>query len=312
MVGTNTSGSAQDSAQIFDRRAVRFHHHRAAAQLSDHDFLFREVADRLADRLVDINRKFEIAAELGARAGILRDALSMGQKITSLIETGPPPIDGRTGKTTVVADEEFQPFAANSLDLVISNLSLHWTNDLPGALIQTCRALKPDGLFMAAMLGGNTLGELRQALMESEIAASGGVSPRVSPFADLGDAAGLLQRAGFALPVADIDTITVTYSDAFALMRDLRGMGETNAVAARTKGFTPRTVLFDAAARYADLYADADGRIPATFQVLYLAGWAPHDSQQKPMRPGSATERLADALETSEHRAGEKTPPLKE
>jgi len=307
MVGSNSS----DSVRIFDRQAVRFHHHRATAQLSDHYFLFREVADRLADRLVDINRKFETAAELGAKVGILRDAVSTSDKITNLIEMGSHIKDEYTGKLAVVADEEFQPFAASSLDLVISNLSLHWTNDLPGALIQIRRALKPDGLFMAAMLGGNTLGELRQALIEAEIAATGGVSPRVSPFAELGDAAGLLQRAGFALPVADIDTITVTYSDAFALMRDLRGMGETNAMAARAKGFTPRAVLFDAAARYADLYGDADGRIPATFQVLYLAGWAPHGSQQKPLSPGSAQTRLADALETDERSAGENTTPIR-
>ena len=306
MVGLNPS----DSPKIFDRRVLRLHHDRAAANLSDHDFLFREVADRLADRLVDINRRFKTAAELGARAGILRDAVSTGEKITNLIETVLPPVEAGYGKLTVVADEEFQPFASNSLDLVISNLSLHWTNDLPGALIQIRRALKPDGLFLAAMLGGNTLQELRHTLMEAETAATGGVSPRVSPFADLGDAAGLLQRAGFTLPVADLDTITVTYSDAFALMRDLRGMGETNAVAARTKGFTRRAVLFDTVARYADSYGDADGRVPATFQVLYLAGWAPHDSQQKPLSPGSAQTRLADALETDERSAGENTAPI--
>ena len=305
MVGSDSS----DNVQMFDRRVVRHHRDRAAAQLSDHDFLFREVADRLADRLADISRSFGRAVELGARAGILRDAVSTGGKITTLIETGMSATHGRDNRMDVVADEEFQPFAANSVDLVLSNLALHWTNDLPGALIQIRRALKPDGLFMAAMLGGNTLMELRHALIEAETAATGGISPRISPFADLGDAAGLLQRAGFALPVADTDTITVTYTDAFALMRDLRGMGETNAVATRPVGFTRRTVLFDAAAQYAALYGGADGRIPATFQILYLAGWAPHESQQKPLRPGSATVRLAEALGTDELPAGEKTPP---
>ena len=308
MVGSDSSGSVQ----IFDRRAVRHHRDRAAAHLSEHDFLLREVADRLADRLADINRTFGCAVELGARAGILRDAVSAGGKITTLIETGLSATHGRDNRMDVVADEEFQPFAANSVDLVLNNLSLHWTNDLPGALIQIRRALKPDGLFLAAMLGGNTLVELRHALIEAETAVTGGVSPRISPFADLGDAAGLLQRAGFALPVADIDTINVTYTDAFALMRDLRGMGETNAVAARTTGFTRRTVLFDAAARYAASYGGADGRIPARFQILYLAGWAPHESQQKPLRPGSATARLAEALGTDERPAGEKTPPHEE
>ena len=300
MVGSERSGRTQ----IFDRRAVRLHRDRAAAHLSDHDFLLREVAGRLADRLADISQTFECAVELGARAGILRDAVSSAGKIDHLIETG---LSGTHGPG-VVADEELLPFAAQSVDLVLSNLSLHWVNDLPGALIQIRRALKPDGFFLAAMLGGNTLTELRHALLDAETAATGGVSPRVSPFADLGDAAGLLQRAGLTLPVADIDTLTVTYSDSFALMRDLRGMGETNAVAARTMGFTGRSVLFDTAARYAALYADADGRIPATFQILYLAGWAPHESQQKPLRPGSAKSRLADALETDEHPAGEKTP----
>jgi NADH dehydrogenase [ubiquinone] 1 alpha subcomplex assembly factor 5 len=305
MVGNDSSGGAR----IFDRRVVRHHRDRAAAHLSDHDFLLREVADRLADRLTDMNRIFGRAVELGTRAGILRDAVSTGGKITTLIESGLSAMQGRGNRMDVVADEEFQPFAAQSVDLVLSNLSLHWTNDLPGALIQIRRALKPDGLFMAAMLGGNTLVELRHALIEAETAVTGGVSPRISPFADLGDAAGLLQRAGFALPVADTDTITVTYSDAFALMRDLRGMGETNAVAARTTGFTRRAVLFDAAARYADLYGQPDGRIPASFQILYLAGWAPHESQQKPLRPGSAATSLAKALGTDERPAGEKTPP---
>jgi NADH dehydrogenase [ubiquinone] 1 alpha subcomplex assembly factor 5 len=307
MVGNETP----DTVQIFDRRAVRRHRDRAAAHLSNYDFLLRDVADRLADRLEDISRTFECALELGARSGVLRDAVTSGGKITKLVEASQSAQQGGNNHTDVIADEEYQPFAARSLDLVLSNLSLHWTNDLPGALIQIRHSLKPDGLFMAAMLGGNTLIELRRSLLEAETAVTGGVSPRVSPFADLGDAAGLLQRAGFTLPVADTDTITVTYTDAFALMRDLRGMGETNAAFARMNSFTRRAVLFDAAAYYADHYSGTDGRIPATFQILYLAGWAPHDSQQKPMRPGSATERLADALGTDEQTAGEKTPPLK-
>lgn len=305
MTGSDSSGNVR----IFDRRLVRHHRDRAAAHLSDHDFLFREVANRLADRLADMNRTFGCAVELGARGGILRDAVSAGGKIATLIETGLSAAHGRDRRQDIVADEEYLPFAAGSLDLVLSNLSLHWANDLPGVLIQIRRALKPDGLFMAAMLGGSTLTELRHALIDAETAVTGGVSPRISPFADLGDAAGLLQRAGFALPVADSDTITVTYADTFALMRDLRGMGETNAVTARAAGFTRRAVLFEAAAHYAALFGGADGRIPATFQILYLAGWAPHDSQQNPLRPGSAGMRLADALGTEERPAGEKTPP---
>lgn len=300
-----------DSTRIFHRRAVRQHWDRAAALLSDHDFLLREVADRLADRLYDINRPFDRGLELGARNGILRHALAAGGRINSLVESTASPLRLRETEAAVIADEEFLPFASGSLELLISNLALHWINDLPGTLIQIRRALKADGFFLASMFGGDTLTELRHALIDGETAATGGVSPRVSPFAELSDAAGLLQRAGFALPVADSDTITVTYPDAFTLMRDLRGMGETNAVAARVRGFTQRSVLFEAAARYTALYADSDGRIPATFQIIYLAGWAPHETQQKPLRRGSATASLADALDGVEMPAGEKTPPLK-
>ena len=174
----------------------------------------------------------------------------------------------------VAMDGEYLPFADNTVDLAISSLALHWVNDLPGALAQICRALKPDGLFLAAILGGDTLIELRRALLEAEAETTGGTSPRTSPVADVADAGALLQRAGFALPVVDTDTLTVTYKDMFALMRDLRGMGETNAVAARNKTFLRRDTLFVAAARYQELYGNADGRIPATFQIIWLTGWA--------------------------------------
>ena len=300
-----------DSMRIFDRRIVRRRRDRAVFRFPEHDFLFREVAGRLADRLADINRDFGRAVELGAHGAILRDALPPGGKIAWLAATDLSPAMAAGSPPAVAADEELLPFAPASLDLVISNLSLHWVNDLPGALLQTRRALRPDGLFLAAMLGGDTLAELRRALLEAEAAATGGAAPRVSPFADLADAAALLQRAGFALPVADADTIAVTYSDAFALMRDLRGMGEANAVAARPDRFTRRTVLFEAAARYAALYGDAAGRVPATFQVLYLTGWAPHEAQQQPLRPGGAAARLADALGGEERPAGEKAGPLR-
>jgi SAM-dependent methyltransferase len=313
-----------DSAHIFDRRMVRRHRDRAAFRFSEYDFLFREVAARLVDRLADINRTFGRAVDLGSHGGILRRALAGSGKIDWLVETdlscamvsglrraGAASAAQAGGGVAVVADEEFLPFAPGSVDLVLSNLSLHWVNDLPGTLLQIRRALRPDGLFLGAMLGGDTLGELRRVLIEAETAATGGAAPRVSPFADLGDAAALLQRAGFALPVADSDTITVTYPDAIALMRDLKGLGEANAVAARPAGFTRRTTLFEAAARYAALFGDADGRVPATFQVLYMLGWAPHESQQKPLRPGSAAARLADALGSDEKPAGEKVGPSK-
>jgi len=197
-------------------------------------------------------------------------------------------------------DEEQLPHFEAQFDLIVSNLALHWVNDLPGALIQANRALKPDGLFQAAVLGGETLHELRSCLMDAELEISGGVSPRVSPMVDLRDAAGLMQRAGFALPVVDTDRITVTYEDAFRLMSDLRGMGEANAVLERRKSFTPRGLFLRAAQIYADRFAGPDGRIPATFEVLYLHGWRPSAAQPKPLRPGSAEARLADALDTDE------------
>jgi NADH dehydrogenase [ubiquinone] 1 alpha subcomplex assembly factor 5 len=205
-----------------------------------------------------------------------------------------------------VASPEFLPLAPGSVDAVLSCLALHWVNDLPGALLQLRHALKPDGLLLAALLGGETLQELRAALLEAELAEEGGAGPRVSPMAELRDMAGLLQRAGFAMPVADLDTITVTYADALALMRDLRRMGETNALLERRKSFTRRSTLLGAARLYAERHAGADGRIPATFQVIFLAAWAPHASQPKPLRPGSARARLADALGTRERPAGEK------
>ena len=198
------------------------------------------------------------------------------------------------------ADEEALPFAGETFDLIISNLSLHWVNDLPGALVQARRALRPDGLFLAAVLGGETLRELRQALAEAEIAEEDGLSPRVSPMADVRDLGSLLQRAGFALTVADTDIITVNYPDPIALMADLSGMGETNAATARPRHFTPRALFLRAAELYGQRHANADGRIRATFEVIYLHGWVPHESQQKALRPGSAQTRLADVLDTTE------------
>jgi SAM-dependent methyltransferase len=215
----------------------------------------------------------------------------------------------RNGQPALAADEETLPFAEASFDAVFSLLSLHWVNDLPGALVQIRRALKPDGLFLAALLGGETLTELRGALMQAEIEEEGGAGPRVSPFADVAQAGGLLQRAGFALPVADVDSITVSYPDAFRLMQDLRGMGETNAVAAHRRTASRRATLMRAAALYSERHADQDGRLPATFQVVYLTAWAPHESQPQPLRPGSAKARLADALGTEEQSAGEKADP---
>ena len=250
--------SAGGQAGLVDRRAWRAHRDRAA-RFGPVDFLHAEVADRLIDRLDVVNREFAVALDLGARDGGLARALAE-----------------RCGTRLVVAaDPELVPFRDASFDLIASVLTLHWTADLPGALVQLRRVLKPDGLLLAAMLGGQTLVELRTALFEAELAEEGGVSPRVSPAIELADAAALLQRTGFALPVADSETITVSYPDMLALLRDLRGMGETNALAARRRGCLRRATLARAGQIYAERFGDGAGRIPARFEILFLAGWAP-------------------------------------
>jgi len=298
----------EGAPRVFDRDAVRRHRDRAADRFDHHDFLFREIGDRLVERLDEVNRRFVRVLDLGCRTGLLRAPLAARAGVETVVGLElSPAMASRAGQPAVVADEELLPFAPGSFDLVVSNLALHWTNDLPGALAQLRRALKPDGLLLAAMLGGNTLADLRAALIDAELAETGGARPRVSPVADVRDAGMLLQRAGFELPVVDADTIWVTYPDAMALMRDLRGMGETNAVAERPRALTRRGVLARAAAAYPA--READGRIRAGFQVIFLTGWAPHASQPKPLRPGSATARLADALGGTEHGAGEKIGP---
>jgi NADH dehydrogenase [ubiquinone] 1 alpha subcomplex assembly factor 5 len=207
---------------------------------------------------------------------------------------------------TLVAEAEALPFKPSVFDLVLSNLELHWANDLPGALLQLRQALKPDGLLIASLFGGETLSALRRALLEAELEEEGGASPRVAPFADLRDLGRLLQRAGFALPVVDNDKIEVTYADPLALMRDLRAMGESNALTERRRGFTRRATLARAAARYGELFPRPDGRIAAQFEIVTLTAWAPHESQPQPLAPGSARSRLAAALGTIEHPAGDK------
>jgi SAM-dependent methyltransferase len=296
------------SPLVFDPRAVLLHRLRAARQ-GEAEFLFQEVAERLAERLHDIRRRFPLAVEIGARGPALAGILGGAGGIERLVPLADDPALLPADPPGAVASAEFLPLRAGSVDAALSCLALHWVDDLPGTLLQLRHALKPDGLFLAALFGGETLRELRQVLLEAEIAEEGGAGPRVSPFADLRDMAGLLQRAGFAMPVADLDTITVTYPDALGLMRDLRAMGETNAVRERRRGFTRRATLLRAAALYRERFALPDGRVPATFQVIFLAGWAPHESQPKPLRPGSARARLADALGTAEHPANDKAAP---
>jgi NADH dehydrogenase [ubiquinone] 1 alpha subcomplex assembly factor 5 len=292
--------------RVFDASAVRLHRARAAAA-GFADFLAAEAAERLADRLSDVKRTFPLALDLGCGSGTLARALEGRGGIERLVAADAALACARLAAApSVVAEAEALPFAPSSFDLIASNLALHWVNDLPGALLQLRRALRPDGLLLATLWGADTLGELRQALLEAEIEEEGGASPRVSPFADMRDLGGLLQRAGFALPVVDGDAIEVTYPDALALMRDLRAMGETNAVAERRKAFTRRATLARAAARYAAAFGRQDGRIPATFQLVTLTAWAPHESQPRPLRPGSAGARLAAALGTTERPAGDK------
>jgi SAM-dependent methyltransferase len=288
-----------DTMTVFDRALVRRHRDRAAAGFSGYDFLFAEVAERLAERLSVIRRPFSRILDLGSHDGATGHRVAAARQPELLVSCDlSAALASRGSGAAVAADEEALPFAEASFDLVISNLSLHWVNDLPGALIQIRRALRPDGFFVAAMLGGSTLMELRRSLFEAEVALSGGVTPRLSPLAELQDAGHLLQRAGFALPVADTETITVTYGDLFRLLADLRGMGETNAV--RTRGRRPvrRALFLEAARHYAENFAEADGRLPATFEILWLAGWAPGPGQQQPLKPGSGVLPLSDLLKS--------------
>ena len=289
-----------DAIRIFDRSLVRKHRDRAAPHFANHDFLVREVAERLADRLSDVTRTFPTALDLGCHTGEMADTLGKRGGIQTLVQCDiSPRMAARAaanGRPTLAADEEWLPFADASFDLVMSCLSLHWVNDLPGTLVQIRRVLKPDGLFLCAMLGGETLKELRQSLADAEMAEEGGLSPRVSPFADVRDLGGLLQRAGFALPVVDADTVNVAYGDPMRLLADLRGMGETNAVAEQRKSLSRRATLLHGLARYQDLFADAEGRVPVTFQVLTMTAWRPHPSQQQPLVPGSGQVSLAHEL----------------
>jgi SAM-dependent methyltransferase len=294
--------------EIFERRLHARNRARAAAGFADHDFLFRDVAERMADRLGDVQRSFRRALVVGGRARLPEGLVGPDRKIAEAVTMDLAAAFARP-RPAVAADEEWLPFAPGSFDLILSPLSLHWTNDLPGALIQLRGALKPDGLLLAALFGGGTLHELRHALMEAESEIEGGVSPRVSPFADIRDSGGLLQRAGLALPVADMDTITVTYGHPLKLLADLRGMGEQNVVRERRRKPLRRATLLRAMEIYADRFGLADGRVPATFEIIWLTGWAPHESQQKPLRPGSAAQRLADALDATEKPAGDKAKP---
>jgi SAM-dependent methyltransferase len=287
---------------LFDRALHRRRLDRAAAGYAD--FLKRRAADDMVFRLEGMMRRFPVAVDLGARTGAFAQALAASdarEKIDLLIETDLSAAMLARSGARLIADEERLPFKPDSLDLVVSSLALHWTNDLIGALVQARLALKPDGLFIGAFLGGATLTELRQSLLSAEAELTGGASMRVSPFADASDAGSLLQRAGFALPVADVDRVTVRYAHPIELLRDLRAMGETNVLLERSRTPLTRRVLGRALELYVEQFTEADGRIRATFEIVTVTGWSPHESQQKPLPRGSAKMRLADALGTTEH-----------
>ncbi len=275
---------------VFDRRAVAAHRARAAATVDAVAEVLRDAADRLLDRLDDTTRRFERALDLGGRGVVAPLLRARGIDVISAdLASGMAALGGGI---PVALDEERLPFAPESFDLVVASLSLHWVNDLPGALIQLRQALRPDGLLLASMPLLGSLAELRTALTEAEAALAGGASPRVSPFPELRDCAGLLQRAGFALPVADWEEIRLLYADPLALLTDLRAAGETNALRLRDRRVPPRA-LFPMA--LAGLPRE-DGRVRATLRLAILTGWAPSPTQPRPLAPGSATMSLAEAL----------------
>lgn len=276
---------------LTDRAALDRRRARAARRQDADRFLYREAAELLEERLAEVNRTFTVPALVTAVDG---------------------PFAGFPGTSCKVADTDVLDLAPAAHDLVVHAMGLHWASDPLGQIIQCRRALKPDGLFLAVAFGGRTLHELRAVLAESETAVTGGLSPRVAPMADVRDLGALLQRAGLAMPVADSVTLTVSYPDIFALCRDLRAMGETNALSERLRRPTRRTVFAEANRLYSSAFPAENGRIKATFELLFLTGWAPEENQPKPLRPGSASARLAEALGAEERRAGDTAAPRRD
>lgn len=271
--------------RLTDRAALERNRRRALATGAPELFLHEDAAIELEERLNEVNRRFTNPA---------------------LVTNFPAPWQKVLPEAKCVADTEMLDLEPGAHDLVVHALCLHWANDPVGQIVQAARALKPDGLFIAVLFGGQTLAELRAALAEAEIAVTGGLSPRVLPMGEIRDLGALLQRAGLALPVADAVSRKVTYETPLRLLADLRAMGETNALAERRRSFTPRAVITQALARYSEAFSEPDGRVRATFDMVWLTGWKPHDSQQKPLRPGSAAHSLAEALGTRELPAGQR------
>ncbi|NLS06585.1 methyltransferase domain-containing protein [Rhizobium sp. P32RR-XVIII] len=288
---------------IFDRAVIAANRRRARKNADPKAaFLLDIAAEELADRLAVVERHFETAVELhGMTGAVARAAIATG-KIGAMKRIETEQEFAAPGEALVTAPLEDVPLEPQSANLVLAPLNLHLTNDTPGVFIQIRRALKPDGLFLAAIPGAGTLQELRDVLLATEAEMTGGASPRIIPFPDVRDVGGLLQRAGFALPVVDAETYTVRYDSIFPLMKDLRAMGMANPLAARSRKPLTRAFFLRAAEIYAERYSDPDGRIRATFSIIYASGWAPHESQQKPLQPGSAKARLADALRVDEHK----------
>jgi NADH dehydrogenase [ubiquinone] 1 alpha subcomplex assembly factor 5 len=293
--------SMTEPINLFDRQLLQRRRARVAPSAARHDFLLKHAADDLMDRLSLIRRSFTTAAVLGADCGHMAHRLSRQHGLATVITIDPvTSLLQHCAAPTVVADAEAFPFANGTLDLVVAPLSLQSVNDLPGAFAQIRHALKPDGLFLAAFVGGQTLHELRQSLLEAESETTGGASPRIHPAVDVREIGHLLQRTGFALPVVDSDSITVTYASPIALMHELRGMGATNVLTQRSRLALRRSTLFRACEIYANRFSDDKGRIRATFEIVTLTAWVPHESQQKPLKPGSATARLVDVLKPTQ------------
>lgn len=294
---------------LFDRPLLAWRKRRALArERGDADFLMKIAVEDTIDRLSAIKRTFDVAIDLGGHGGLLTEALRAQPSVGRVVRADSLVADRTAGRPDLVVDEEALPFADASADLVVSLLQAQTVNDLPGLFVQVNRILRPDGLFLAVAAGGDTLIELKSALTAAEAEIVGGASPRGHPSLDLRDTAALLQRTGFAIPVADVDRYTVRYSCLGDLVADLRAMGATNVLSGRDRRPLPRAVAQRADEIYRELHADRDGRIRATFDLIALSGWRPHESQQKPLKPGSAKARLADALGAIELPAGDKAP----
>jgi SAM-dependent methyltransferase len=291
--------------KIFDRQLLRMRQARAR-KLGPATFLLDRTASELGERLSAVLRQFDVAVDLGTPTDAVRRVLEASGKVRALVSTMAVPFGSEHSFLQVAADDEALPFANGSLDLVVSALALQFVNDLPGTLIQIRRALKPDGLLLAALVGGESLAELREAIATAEIEIEGGVSPHIAPFADVRELGALLQRAGFALPVVDNERLVVRYDSVSALVRDLRLMGATNVLSERRRKPLKRATAKRMAEIYSERFAFSDGRLRASFEIIWLSGWAPHESQQKSLKPGSAARRLSDALNTTEISVGEK------